>query len=59
MPSCFAIIGSIASTTQKFVNDVRAQALGHFIFELEKKWKYVLQAWRGMASDRARASGRV
>ena len=36
MPACFAIIGSIVSTTQKFVNDVRAQAIGHFIFELEK-----------------------
>ena len=36
MPACFAVIGSIASTTQKFVNDVSAQALGHFISELEK-----------------------
>ena len=34
MPACFTIIGSIASTTRKFVNDVRAQAMGHFIFEL-------------------------
>ena len=36
MPACFAVIGSIASVTQKFVNDARAQAVGHFIFELEK-----------------------
>ena len=36
MPACFAVIGSIASTTRKFVNDVRAQAIGHFISELEK-----------------------
>ena len=28
MPSCFAVIGSISSTTRKFVNDVRAQATG-------------------------------
>ena len=34
MPACFAVIGSIASTTRKFVNDVRAQAIGYFIFEL-------------------------
>ena len=33
---CFAVIGSIASTARKFVNDVRAQVRGHFIFELEK-----------------------
>ena len=32
----FAVIGRIASTTQKFVKDVRAEAIGHFIFELEK-----------------------
>ena len=36
MPACFVVIGSIASTTQKFVNDVRVQAIGHFTFELEK-----------------------
>ena len=36
MPACCSVIGSIASTTRKFVNDVRAQAVGHFIFELEK-----------------------
>ena len=36
MPACFAVLGSIASITRKFVNDVRAQAIGHFIFELEK-----------------------
>ena len=36
MLSCFTVIGSISSTTQKFVNDVRAQAIGHFIFWLEK-----------------------
>ena len=36
LPACFAVIGSIASTTRKFVNDVREQAIGHFIFELEK-----------------------
>ena len=36
MPACLAVIGSIAFTTQKFVNDVRAQAIGHFISELEK-----------------------
>ena len=29
-------MGSIASTTRKFGNDVRAQAIEHFIFELEK-----------------------
>ena len=43
MPACFAVIGSIASTTRKLVNEVRAQAIGHFIFELEKNWKYVLK----------------
>ena len=36
MSVCFAVTGRIASTTRKFVNDVRAQAIGHFIFELEK-----------------------
>ena len=36
MPVCFIEIGSIASTTQKLVDNVRAQAIGHFIFELEK-----------------------
>ena len=36
MSACFAVIGSIASTTQKFVNDIRAQAIEHFIIELEK-----------------------
>ena len=36
MPACFAVIGSIASTTQKFVNEVKVQAIGHFIFELEE-----------------------
>ena len=36
MPACFAVIGSIASTTRNFVNEVIAQAMGHFIFELEK-----------------------
>ena len=34
--ACFAVMGSIASTTRKFGNDVRAQAIEHFIFELEK-----------------------
>ena len=33
--------GSIASNTRKFVNDVRAKAIGHFIFELEKNRKYM------------------
>ena len=36
MPACFTIIGSIASTTRKFVNNIRAQAIGLFIFELKK-----------------------
>ena len=36
MSAYFAIIVSIASTTQKFANDVRAQAIDHFIIELEK-----------------------
>ena len=36
MLACFAVIGTIASITRKFVNDVRAQVIGHFIFELEK-----------------------
>ena len=36
MPGCFTVIGSITSTIRKFVNGVRAQAIGHFIFELEK-----------------------
>ena len=36
MQECLAVIGSIASTTRKYVNEVRAQAIGHFIFELEK-----------------------
>ena len=34
--ACFAVIGTIASTTQKFVNGVRVHAIGHFIFELER-----------------------
>ena len=42
MLACFAVTGSIASTTQKFVNKVRAQVIGHFVFELKKNWKYVL-----------------
>ena len=33
---CFTEIGSIASTTQKLVDNLRVQAIGHFIFELEK-----------------------
>ena len=33
--------GSIASNTSKFVNDVRAKSIGHFIFELEKNRKYM------------------
>ena len=36
MPACSDVIGSIASTTQKFISDVRAQAVRHFIFELKK-----------------------
>ena len=36
MSAYFAVIVRIASTTQKFVNDVRAQAIDHFIIELEK-----------------------
>ena len=35
MLAYFAVIGSIASAIRKFVNEVRAQAIGHFIFELE------------------------
>ena len=42
MLACFAVIGSIASSPQKFVNKVRAQVIGHFVFEFEKNWKYVL-----------------
>ena len=41
MLACFAIIGSIASTTQKFVNDIRAHVIGHFIIELKKLDIYV------------------
>ena len=33
---CFTIIGITASTRRKFVNNVRVQATGYFIFELEK-----------------------
>ena len=36
MTACFGEIDSIASTSAKFVNDVRAQGIGHFIFELQK-----------------------
>ena len=36
MSACFAVIGSIASTTRKFVDDFRTQAVGYFIFELTK-----------------------
>ena len=36
MPACFAVIGSIPSTTRKFVNAVRAQTIGHFVFEPKK-----------------------
>ena len=39
MPESFTIIVSIASTTQKFGKDDRAQAVRHFNFELEKKLK--------------------
>ena len=37
MQACFAVIGSIASTTQKFVNDVRAQANRAFYLWTRKK----------------------
>ena len=37
MPACFAVISSTASTTRKFANEARAQAIGHFTFELKKK----------------------
>ena len=36
MPACFTVIGSIASTTRKFVNDVRVQAIGHVFFNWKK-----------------------
>ena len=36
MPAYFGVICSIASTTQKFVNKVRVQAIANFFFELEK-----------------------
>ena len=36
MPTCFTVVGNITSNTRKFVKDVGALALGHFIFELEK-----------------------
>ena len=36
MAACFVVIGSIASTTPKFLNYVRAQAIENFVFELEK-----------------------
>ena len=36
MSACFAVIGSIASTTRKFVDDFRTQAVGYFVFELTK-----------------------
>ena len=34
--ACFAVIGSIASSTRKLINNVRAQAIEYFILELEK-----------------------
>ena len=36
MSAYFAVIGSTAFTTRKFVNNIRTQAIGYFIFELEK-----------------------
>ena len=39
---CFVVIESIASTTAKFVKNVRVEVVGHFIFKLKKKLKYVL-----------------
>ena len=36
MLAYFAVIGSTASTTRKFVNNVREQAVGYFISEVEK-----------------------
>ena len=36
LQSLNVIIGSIESTSQRCVKDVRAQAIGHFIFEQEK-----------------------
>ena len=36
MQACFAVLGSIAFTTRKFVNNVRAEAIGYFVFVLEK-----------------------
>ena len=36
MTASFAVIGSIASTTRKFINNVRAQTQRHLIFEPKK-----------------------
>ena len=33
MLACFAVIGTIASITRKFVSAIRTQAIGYFIFE--------------------------
>ena len=41
---CFVVIGSIASTTPKFLNYIRAEAIENFVFELEKigntSWRF-------------------
>ena len=36
MPACFAVIGNIAATTRKFVNNVRAQAEGILSYNWKK-----------------------
>ena len=36
MSACFAIIGSPASTTREFVNNIRASVKRHFIFKTKK-----------------------
>ena len=47
MPACFVVIGSIASSTRKFVNNVRAQAIEHFTFVVDDlKIALILQKGR-------------
>ena len=36
MLACFAVLGNIASSTRKLVNNVTAQAIGPFIFNWKK-----------------------
>ena len=36
MAACFAVIGSIASSTRKLINNVEVKAIEHFALELKK-----------------------